>query len=75
MMMMRRNLALSCLLLPGAFASLISRATNADGSTPVYKIASAAIEDRVKDLLPRMTLEEKVSQLYVNPCSLLCFIS
>ncbi|KAK0200569.1 glycoside hydrolase superfamily [Desarmillaria ectypa] len=61
--MMRRNLALSCLLLPGAFANLISRATNADGSTPVYKIASAAIEDRVKDLLPRMTLEEKVAQL------------
>ncbi|SJL14428.1 related to beta-glucosidase [Armillaria ostoyae] len=60
---MRRNLALSCLLLPGAFANLISRATNVDGSTPVYKIASAAIEDRVKDLLPRMTLEEKVSQL------------
>lgn len=63
MMLMTRKLAFSCLLLSGAFANLISRATNVDGSTPVYKIASAAIEDRVKDLLPRMTLEEKVSQL------------
>ncbi|KAG7443778.1 glycoside hydrolase [Guyanagaster necrorhizus] len=61
--MMRRNLALSCLLLPGAFADLISRATNADGSTPLYKNANASIEDRVKDLLPRMTLKEKVAQL------------
>ncbi|KAK0451186.1 glycoside hydrolase family 3 protein [Desarmillaria tabescens] len=61
--MMRRYFALSCFLLHGTFANLISRATNADGSTPVYKIATAAVEDRVKDLLPRMTLEEKVAQL------------
>lgn len=45
---------------------LHSRATNKDGSTPLYKVATANIEDRVNDLLPRMTVEEKVSQLYVD---------
>ncbi|KAI0701525.1 family 3 glycoside hydrolase [Cerioporus squamosus] len=34
-----------------------------DGSTPVYKNPEASIEDKVNDLLPRMTLEEKVAQL------------
>ena len=36
-----------------------SRATNIDGSVPVYKNPQAPIEARVSDLLPRMTLEEK----------------
>ena len=40
-----------------------ARATNKDGSQPVYKKPDASIEDRVNDLLPRMTLEEKVAQL------------
>jgi beta-glucosidase len=40
-----------------------SRATNNDGSLPKYKNPATPIEDRVNDLLPRMTLEEKVSQL------------
>ncbi|KIO21728.1 glycoside hydrolase family 3 protein [Tulasnella calospora MUT 4182] len=31
--------------------------------TPLYKNPKANIEDRVNDLLPRMTLEEKVAQL------------
>ncbi|KAG8943685.1 hypothetical protein FRC04_002585 [Tulasnella sp. 424] len=31
--------------------------------TPLYKNPKAAIEDRINDLLPRMTLEEKVAQL------------
>lgn len=44
---------------------LHARATNKDGSTPVYKNAHASIEERVDDLLPRMTLEEKVAQLCV----------
>ena len=43
---------------------LHSRATNKDGSTPLYKNANADIDDRVNDLLPRMTLDEKVAQLY-----------
>ena len=42
---------------------LHARATNKDGSTPIYKDPTADIEDRVNDLLPRMTVEEKVSQL------------
>ncbi|TFK83331.1 glycoside hydrolase family 3 protein [Polyporus arcularius HHB13444] len=42
---------------------LHARETNKDGSKPIYKNPDAAIEDRVDDLLPRMTLEEKVAQL------------
>lgn len=30
---------------------------------PLYKNPKASIEDRVKDLLPRMTIEEKVAQI------------
>jgi beta-glucosidase len=35
----------------------------AGADTPKYKDAALAIEDRVADLLPRMTLEEKVEQI------------
>ena len=42
---------------------LHARGTNKDGSAPVYKNPRASIEDRVNDLLPRMTIEEKVSQM------------
>ena len=42
---------------------LHARATNKNGSLPKYKNPKAPIEDRVNDLLPRMTLEEKVAQL------------
>ncbi|KAF5364585.1 hypothetical protein D9758_005612 [Tetrapyrgos nigripes] len=55
-------LASSSFLEPRKF-SLESRATNIDGSLPTYKDPNASIEDRVADLLPRMTLEEKVAQL------------
>jgi beta-glucosidase len=37
--------------------------SGAQSSTPRYKDASLPIQDRVADLLPRMTLEEKVDQL------------
>ncbi|KIJ59755.1 glycoside hydrolase family 3 protein [Hydnomerulius pinastri MD-312] len=40
-----------------------ARATNNDGSLPIYKNPNAPIEDRVNDLLPRMTVQEKVAQL------------
>ncbi|KAJ8094890.1 hypothetical protein PM082_010105 [Marasmius tenuissimus] len=43
--------------------SFDKRAENIDGSTPTYKNPDAPIEDRIEDLLPRMTLEEKVAQL------------
>ena len=49
---------------------LHARATNLDGSLPIYKNPNASIEDRVNDLLPRMTLQEKVAQLYVFAMSL-----
>lgn len=42
---------------------LYARGTNKNGSLPAYRDYDAPIEDRVNDLLPRMTLEEKVSQL------------
>lgn len=47
----------------GLHFSLESRATNIDGSLPIYKNPSASIEARVADLLPRMTIVEKVSQM------------
>lgn len=39
------------------------RAAASEGSAPVYKDPKAPIEDRVEDLLSRMTLEDKASQL------------
>lgn len=51
---------------------LHARGTNNDGSLPVYKNPKASIEDRVNDLLPRMTLEEKVAQMYVVSLTSLC---
>ena len=47
----------------GLHFSLESRSTNIDGSIPIYKNPKASIEDRVNDLLPRMTIQEKVSQM------------
>jgi beta-glucosidase len=46
--------------------SIEARQTNKNGSLPLYKDPQASIEARVDDLLPRMTLEEKVSQLWVD---------
>lgn len=46
--------------------SLEARQANKDGSVPIYKNPKASIEARINDLLPRMTLEEKVAQLYVE---------
>lgn len=45
--------------------SIEARGSNHDGSLPIYKNPNASIEDRVNDLLPRMTVQEKVSQLRV----------
>lgn len=49
----------------GLHFSIEKRAENIDGSVPLYKNPSATVEDRVNDLLPRMTVEEKVSQMSV----------
>lgn len=42
---------------------LHARGTNKDGSLPAYKDPSTSVEARVNDLLPRMTLDEKVAQM------------
>jgi hypothetical protein len=63
--------SLSILLLLGLLLSLGFTTFPAAGQeksaakpdTPRYKDASLPIADRVADLLPRMTLEEKVEQL------------
>ncbi|KAH8666409.1 glycoside hydrolase superfamily [Xylariales sp. PMI_506] len=39
------------------------QATYPTGGTPLYKDPNASIDDRVEDLLSRMTIEEKTSQL------------
>src|SRR5208283_5577939 len=51
-----RSVLLSCL----PAATLIGAAANAQQATPKYRDPSLAPEDRVADLLSRMTLEEKV---------------
>lgn len=49
----------------GLHFSIEKRAENLDGTVPVYKNPSASVEDRLNDLLPRMTVEEKVAQMSV----------
>ena len=51
---------LSLLTVSGLFASQV-------GERPPYRNAAARIEDRVRDLLGRMTLEEKFWQLFMLP--------
>ena len=49
-------------LIAGIPAVAQEKAATPAASTPRYKDANAPIADRVADLLPRMTLEEKVEQ-------------
>ncbi|KAI5861371.1 glycoside hydrolase family 3 protein [Durotheca rogersii] len=56
---MRPSISL-CLLLSETIA--FARGLSSDGE-PVYKDASASVEDRVTDLLSRMTIEDKTAQL------------
>jgi beta-glucosidase len=49
--------------LAGVPASAQDKSAKPDAATPRYKDPNAPIADRVADLLPRMTLEEKVEQL------------
>lgn len=46
-----------------AIALIMALCGCSDGGSPVYRDASAPVEKRVKDLLGRMTLEEKIMQL------------
>ena len=45
------------------FAAANAQTQQAQESTPEYKNPKLSIQDRVADLLPRMTLEEKVEQI------------
>ena len=44
-------------------AALLLGAGQAMAQQPLYKQANAPIEERIKDLIERMTVEEKVGQL------------
>jgi len=61
----RLPLLITTLAIFGAVALFISCSQNnsAPGKMPPYKNASLPVEKRVKDLLSRMTLEEKAAQL------------
>jgi beta-glucosidase len=51
-------------LLAAAFTLLLRITSAADNSsTPLYKNPNASVEDRIADLLPRMTLADKTAQL------------
>ena len=60
----RRSLLSVCLLCL-AISKIVNAQTPATGNdgTPQYRNPNLAIEDRVADLISRMTLEEKVEQL------------
>jgi beta-glucosidase len=44
-------------------AALLGMSMNMFAATPLYKKADASVEDRINDLLKRMTLEEKIGQV------------
>lgn len=50
-------------------AALLSRQSS-DGSTPIYRNSTRCVDDRVEDLLSRMTLEEKAGQMFQNSLTL-----
>lgn len=52
---MKKLTFISCLLLSGCLAGAMA----ADKKQPIYKDAKAPIEERVNDLVSRMTLEER----------------
>lgn len=41
--------------------------TGQAASTPLYKDPSAPVDDRVRDLIGRMTIEDKMAQLMQGP--------
>lgn len=57
------SVAVFCSLFAIPLATYAQTTPSTSESTPRYKDASLPIADRVADLLPRMTLEEKVDQL------------
>ncbi|KAL3472247.1 glycoside hydrolase superfamily [Aspergillus californicus] len=57
-------LAMGALAVAGPGLSSGSRLLNRNDAVPVYKDSSYCIDDRVEDLLRRMTLEEKAGQMF-----------
>ncbi|MEZ4987805.1 MAG: hypothetical protein R2795_22720 [Saprospiraceae bacterium] len=55
---MQRNLFISSIL-PLLLLLLIAPAVAQSSKKPLYKNPKASVEDRVSDLMSRMTLEEK----------------
>ncbi len=51
------------LLTTSLVAGLVQAVTPGNGTTPVYKDPNSSVDDRVVDLLSRMTIEEKTAQL------------
>jgi beta-glucosidase len=62
-----RSYLMLCVIILGLSAQAIAQVKKAATPATVYKNPSAPVDARVKDLLKRMTLEEKVGQL----CTLL----
>lgn len=60
---MQMNRIVRCLSSLVAFAALAAGPVLASDAAPLYKDPSASIDARVKDLMGRMSLEEKVAQL------------
>jgi beta-glucosidase len=60
---LRLSLMLALCLISAALAADGQSEGGSSAATPLYKDSSAPIEQRVDDLLKRMTLEEKVRQL------------
>ncbi|HWR13377.1 MAG TPA: glycoside hydrolase family 3 C-terminal domain-containing protein [Terriglobales bacterium] len=58
--MKRYSFAFLCLLLVVARVCVVAQQT---GQTPAYKNPSLSVDERVNDLISRMTLKEKISQL------------
>ena len=59
---MKKLTFISCLLLSGCLAGAMA----ADKKQPIYKDAKAPIEERVNDLVSRMTLEKRFEQEMIN---------
>ncbi|KSB90201.1 beta-glucosidase [Caulobacter vibrioides] len=59
----RRTLGVSLAALGAAMAPVVRAAPKAGGDKAIYKDAAQPVDARVKDLLARMTLEEKAAQL------------
>ncbi|HJT72443.1 MAG TPA: glycoside hydrolase family 3 N-terminal domain-containing protein, partial [Chitinophaga sp.] len=60
---MTKSCIMLCLAMLGAGAHVSAQAQKGNANVIVYKNANAPVDARVKDLLKRMTLEEKAGQL------------